>query len=59
MDDQTARVIGGIYIAFSSALTDEGARLVHDTLLGIADHPHTSADDQQIYRTLVDCATAH
>jgi hypothetical protein len=45
------------YWGQAPALTDEGARLVHETLLGLADCPDISRDDGRIYRTLVECAT--
>jgi hypothetical protein len=41
MDDATARVIGGIYIALCSALSEEGVRLANDVLFGFAESPRT------------------
>jgi hypothetical protein len=57
MDNATARVLGGIYIALCSALSEEGVRLSNDVLYGFADSPHVRPEDQRIYRAIANCAS--
>jgi len=57
MDNATARVLGGIYVAITSALTDEGARLAHDVLFDLAASPNIRPEDRHIYGLIVESAS--
>ena len=57
MNDETARVMGGIYIALCTALSPEGVEIACDTLRGFADNPDTRPEDRIIYKTIADAAT--
>jgi hypothetical protein len=57
MNDETARVMGGIFVALCSALSPEGAEMANDVLFGFANSPNVRPEDQRIYRAIVDCAT--
>ena len=41
MNDTTIRVIGGLYVALCSALSDQGVELANDLLFRLADDPQT------------------
>jgi hypothetical protein len=57
MDNATARVMGGVYLALCTALSEEGARLAHDVLYGLADSPLIRREDARIYRLIAGCAS--
>jgi hypothetical protein len=57
MDNATARVMGGIYIALCAALSDEGARLANDVLFGLADSSIINPADARIYRLIAESAS--
>jgi hypothetical protein len=57
MDNATARVMGGIYIALLAAVSDEGARLANDVLYGLADSPIINPVDARIYKLIADSAS--
>jgi hypothetical protein len=57
MDNATARVMGGIYIALCTALSPEGVEIACDTLRGFADNPDTRPEDRIIYKIIADTAT--
>ena len=57
MNDDTARVVGGIYFALRSALSTEGARLADDILVGVADDPSLRPEDRRIYRAIAESGT--
>ena len=52
MDDTTIRVIGGLYIALCSALSDQGVELANDVLFRLADDPQTEESDAFAYRVI-------
>jgi hypothetical protein len=57
MDNATARIIGGVYIAICTAMTDESAKLAHDVLFGFADNPEIRPEDRRVYRLIAESAT--
>jgi hypothetical protein len=48
------KVIGGIYIALSSALSDEGLALANGVLYRIANDPRTPPKEAHIYNAIAD-----
>jgi hypothetical protein len=58
MDNATARVVGGIYIALLAAVSDEGARLANDVLFGLAGSPIINPVEARIYRLIAESASA-
>ena len=57
MDNATARVIGGIYMALSAALSSEGKRLANDVLFDLAESPNVNGNDARIYRAIAETAS--
>lgn len=57
MDNETARIIGGMYIAITNALSEEGAQVAHDCLYGFADNPNLRPEDRRIYQLIADAAS--
>jgi hypothetical protein len=57
MDNQCGRIIGGIYIALSSALSEEAAQAAHDVLFSLSESPLIRPEDQRIYKMIVSAAT--
>lgn len=57
MDDTTARVIGGVFIAVCSALGDEAANLAHDVLYGFAENADLPQQDRRVYAAIADAAS--
>jgi hypothetical protein len=57
MDNQCGRIIGGIYIALSSALSEESAQAAHDVLHSLGESPLIRPEDRRIYNMIVDAAT--
>ena len=57
MDNSTARIIGGCFIALCSALGEEVARAASDTLYRWADSPDFRPDDRRIYGLIADAAS--
>jgi hypothetical protein len=51
MDRDTARIIGGLYYAITSALPRETAEQIHQIVLGY-DNPHNSSAEREYYRAL-------
>jgi hypothetical protein len=56
MNDSAARVLGGIYIALCSALSDQSVDLANDILFRFADDPETAPSDARVYRVIAECA---
>jgi len=52
MDNATARVMGGIYIALCSALSPEGVEMANDVLFGFANNPSVRPEDRHIYQAI-------
>jgi hypothetical protein len=57
MDNSTARILGGIYIAVCAGMSEQAAALSHDVLFGLADSPNVCPEDQRIYRAIAECAS--
>ena len=57
MNDSTVRVLGGLYIALCSALSDQGVELANDILFRLADDPQTEEPDAFVYRVLAQSAS--
>ena len=57
MDNATARVMGGIYIAICAAISREGVEMANDVLLGFADNPNIHPEDRRIYRAIAESVT--
>jgi hypothetical protein len=57
MDNQCGRIIGGIYIVLSSALSDESARAAHDALFSLSESPLIKPEDQRVYKMIAEAAT--
>jgi hypothetical protein len=57
MNDSTIRVIGGIYFALCSALSEQGVDLANDVLFGLAEDPQTEASDAFVYRSIAESAS--
>jgi hypothetical protein len=49
MNNDTARVVGGIYIALCTALSPEGVGIACNTLRVFANNPDVRAEDRRIY----------
>jgi hypothetical protein len=49
------RCLGGIYVSLCSALTDEGARLAHETLHQLSESPLIRPEDRRVYAAIFDC----
>jgi hypothetical protein len=52
MDNDIARIIGGLYIAILAGLPQESAQTANDILFQFAEHPDIRPDDQRIYRSI-------
>jgi hypothetical protein len=48
----TAKVLGTLYIALSTALSKTGVEMANDVLLDVANSPRTSAAEAEIYRII-------
>ena len=53
MDRDTARIIGGLYYAITSALPRETAEQIHQIVLGY-DNPHNSPREREYFRALAE-----
>src|SRR6516164_6799812 len=56
MNNETARVMGGIYIAICSALSPEGVEMANDVLFGFANNPEVRPEDRRIYGLIAEAA---
>jgi hypothetical protein len=60
MDDNSnkvERLLGGFYVAITSALSREEARVADDVLLGLAADPRIRPDDRLTYQHIAMCAS--
>jgi hypothetical protein len=57
MNDTTIRIMGGIYFALCSALSDQGVELANDILSRLADDPQTAAPEVFVYRLIAQSAS--
>ena len=51
------RVLTAIYLAISSALSEEGVRLANDILFDLADSPTICSEDARIIRSIAETAS--
>jgi hypothetical protein len=56
MDNSSARVLGGVFIALCGALSPEGVETACNTLRGFADNPENRPQDRFIYRSIAEAA---
>ena len=54
MDQSTARVIGGLYLALCQGLSDQGVALANDLLYTLADR--SPAEDARIFRLIANAS---
>jgi hypothetical protein len=59
MNNETARVMGGIYIALCSALSPEGVEMANDVLFGFANNPNVRPEDRRIYEAIAHTASGN
>jgi hypothetical protein len=57
MDNSTARIIGGCFIALLSALGDDIAKAATDCLHSWANNPDFRPEDRRIYGCIADAAS--
>jgi len=53
MDRHTARIVGGLYYAITSALPRETAEQIHQIVLGY-DNPQNSPQEREYFRALAE-----
>jgi hypothetical protein len=52
MDSDTARLMGAFFIAVTTAMPRQAAKLASDVLLDVADSPKTRDEDRHITRSV-------
>jgi hypothetical protein len=52
MDKATARLMGAFFIAVTTAMPKQAAKLASDVLLDVADNPRTRDEDGEILRAI-------
>jgi hypothetical protein len=57
MDNSTARIIGGCFIALCSALSEEVAQAATDVLHHWADNPEFHPEDRRVYQCIANAAS--
>jgi hypothetical protein len=46
------RLLGGLYIAVTTAMQEEAAEIAHEVLFRFADNPDVRPEDRRVYRLI-------
>jgi hypothetical protein len=58
MNNDIARILGGLYIAVTAAMPKEASELADNVLFEFADNPNVRPEDRRIYRLIALSANA-
>jgi len=56
-NDAVGRLLGGIYVAITSAISEEEAMVADRVLFDLAASPRIRPEDQRIYQLIAECAS--